>query len=389
MTCPLPSSTLPMEPASGRRLARLWLALCLAVLLALPAAAAANQAPPPLVTVARVAEQNVQPVTEYVGHVEAVQTVDLQARVSGFLEQIHFKEGSDVRLDQLLYLVEPAPYRMRVAANQARATKAEAILKKTRQQLERVQAVRSGGVSITDIESAEAAEQQARAELQEAQAALQLSEIDLAYTRILAPINGRIGATALTVGNLCGPNSGPLARIVQLDPIRVLFSISENDLAAVQAAQQAATRQQPGDGLALRLKSPDGAVMANRGRIDFVDNRVDPATGTIAVRALFDNPEARLLPGQYVRLVAGQGPARLRPVVPQAAVLEDREGRYVLLVDEQSRVEQRRITTGPAVGGLWTLESGLTAGELLIVEGLQKVRPGQLVTTGSAVPQGN
>jgi membrane fusion protein (multidrug efflux system) len=208
-----------------------------------------------------------------------------------------------------------------------------------------------------------------------------LSEIDHEYTRIYAPIDGRIGATALTKGNMCGPTSGTLARIVQLDPIRVLFSISENDLAAVKTAQTDAAIKQIGGSLLPRLKLADGSLLENSGRIDFVDNQIDPKTGTVAVRALFDNPDAVLLPGQYVTLVTGQSRTKLLPVIPQSAVLEDRDGRYVLVVDEQDKVEQRRIMTGALVGSLWAVETGLTAGEVVIVQGVQKVRPGQLVKT--------
>ncbi len=336
---------------------------------------------PPLVTVVTVTEKDVTPLTEYVGHVEAVQTVALSARVSGILEQIHFKEGSDVRAGDLLYVIEPAPYRVRVAANQARVAKAQVILKKARQHLKRVHTVRSGGIPITDIEIAEAIEQQTLAELKEAQAVLRLSEIELEYTRVSAPISGRIGATALTKGNLCGPTSGALAKIVQLDPIRVQFSLSENDISAIRAAQTDAANKPINSIMKPRLKLANGQLLENSGRIDFVDNQVDPTTGTVTVRALFDNHDALLLPGQYVTLVAGRSQTKLMPVVSQAAILEDRNGRYVLVVNDQGQVEQRSVTTGATIGSFLAIENGLTAGETIIVQGLQKVRPGQLVKT--------
>ena len=348
------------------------------------AAPAKKTGPPPLVTVVTVAEQDVTPLTEYVGHVEAIQTVDVPARISGVLEQVHFKEGSDVRSGDLLYVIEPAPYQVKVAANQARVAKAEVILKKAGQHLRRIQAVRSGGIPITDVEIAEAAEQQAGAELQEAQAILRLSEIELGYSQVSAPISGRIGATALTKGNLCGPTSGPLAQIVQLDPIRVLFSLSENDISAIKTAQ-AEVLSKPVNGIMKpRLKLADGKLLDKFGQIDFVDNRVDPTTGTVAVWALFANSDALLLPGQYVTLVAGRSQGKLTPVIPQSAILENRNGRYVLVVNDQSQVEQRPVTTGTTIGSLWAIESGLTAGEKVIVQGVQKVRPGQLVKTTTA-----
>ncbi|NOQ41972.1 MAG: efflux RND transporter periplasmic adaptor subunit [Desulfuromusa sp.] len=348
------------------------------------AAPAKKTGPPPLVTVVTVTEQDVTPLTEYVGHVEAIQAVDVPARISGVLEQVHFKEGSDVRSGDLLYVIEPAPYQVKVAANRARVAKAEVILKTAGQHLKRIQAVRSGGIPITDIEVAEAAEQQAGAELQEAQAILRLSEIELGYSRVSAPISGRIGATALTKGNLCGPTSGPLAQIVQLDPIRVLFSLSENDIAAIKAAQVDASSKQTNGIMNPRLKLSDGKRLKGSGRIDFVDNRVDPTTGTIAVRALFANPDALLLPGQYVTRVAGRSRPRLLPVVPQTALLEDRNGRYVWVVNEENQVNKRSVTTGETIGSAWIIETGLTAGETVIVQGVQKVRPGQLVKTTTA-----
>lgn len=375
---------------------KLALLLCAALILPaiLPfaslAAPARKEGPPPLVTVINVTEENVTPTTEYIGHVEAIQAVDLQARVSGTLEQVNFREGSMVLAGAQLYLIEPAPFQSKVAANRARVARTQAILEQASQRLKRIQSVAAGGIPETDIEAAKAEELQARADLQEAQANLELAEIDLGYTRITAPISGRIGATKLTRGNLCGPNSGTLARIVQLDPIRVLFSISENDLPEIRTAQ--ADAAQPGGGIMNpRLKLPDGSLLDGVGRIDFVDNRVDPATGTIAVRARFDNRDGRLLPGQYVTLVADQSVAQRLPIIPQAAVLEDRDGRYVLLVDAQNRVEQRRIATGPAVGHSWAVTSGLQAGETIIVQGIQKVRPGQTVQTtiSTATPQGN
>ncbi len=345
------------------------------------AAPGKNAGSPPLVTVITVSEEDVNPMVEYVGHVEALQTVDVPARVSGVLEQVYFKEGSDIRAGDLLYLIEPTPYQVKVAANQARVAKSQAILKKASQHLQRIQTVRSGGIPITDIEVAEAIKEQARAELQEAQATLRLSEIELEYTRVAAPISGRIGATALTKGNLCGPTSGPLARIVQLDPIRILFSLSENDISAIKVAQADAANKLTNGIMKPRLKLLDGKLLNSFGRIDFVDNRVDPTTGTVAVRALFANPDAILLPGQYVTLVAGMSRARLMPVIPQTAILENRNGQYVWVVNQENQVEQRSVTTGATIGSAWIIETGLTAGETVIIQGVQKVRPGQTVKT--------
>ena len=340
--------------------------------------------PPPLVTVATVVEQDVNPPTEYVGHVEAILSVDLRARVEGFLEQVNFKEGSDIHAGDLLYVIEQAPYQARVEAEKASLDQAEAVLTKARQYLHRAQTVRSGGVSATDLDNAVAEELRAKAQLEQARANLQIAQINLSYTSIKAPIGGRIGRTAFTKGNLVGPDSGALARIVQLDPIRVVYSISENDVPAINLALKDADKGKNHPTLMPRIKLADGQIFKIEGHVDFVDNTVNVSTGTIAVRALFKNPKATLIPGQYVTVLVARSEPKLMQVVPQAAFLEDHDGRYVLLVDDQNRVAVRRVKTGPVIGANWAVESGLAVNERVIVEGIQKVRPGQIVKTADA-----
>jgi RND family efflux transporter MFP subunit len=337
--------------------------------------------PPPLVTVAAVTEQDVNPPAEYVGHAEAVQAVDLRARIEGFLEQVEFKEGSDVHVGDLLYVIEQTPYQAKFDADMATVNQATATYTKARQYLERVRTVRSGGVSATDIDDAVAEELRARAHLEEAKAKLELSRLDLGYTTVSAPITGRIGRTAFTRGNLVNPASGPLARIVQIDPIRVVYSISENDLISIKMALKDAAGGKKHPMLTPRIKLPGGQIFKTSGQIDFVDNTVDPDTGTIAVWALFNNPDGMLLPGQYVTVLVARSQPELMPVVPQSAILEDHEGRYVLMVNDQNQVVMRRVKTGPVTGINWAIKSGLVLNERVIVQGIQKVRPGQTVKT--------
>jgi RND family efflux transporter MFP subunit len=343
--------------------------------------------PPPLVTVAKVTEQDVNPPSEYVGHVQAVQTVDLRARIEGFLEQVKFKEGSDVHAGDLLYVIEKAPYQAQVDADTAIVIQATATHTKARQYLERVRTVRSGGVSQSDIDDAVAEELRARGELEQAKANLKRSQLDLGYTMVKAPITGRIGRTAFTRGNLVNPASGPLARIVQIDPIRVAYSISENDLVAIKMALKDAAGEKKHPILAPRIKLPGGQILKISGQIDFVDNTVDPDTGTIAVWTLFDNPDGALLPGQYVTVLVARSQPEVMTVVPQSAVLEDHDGRYVLVVDDQNQVAVRRVETGPVVGINWAIKSGLSVNESVIIEGVQKVQPGQFVKTALADEQ--
>ncbi len=397
----LPSPEVPVGRKSRRRepplgfsgiARRTWPLFWSLLLLILPglagAAPAGHRGPPPVVIVAPVGEKDIVPATEYVGHVEAIQAVDLRARVEGFLEKINFKEGDFVRAGTLLYVIEQAAYQAKVDADMARVREAQAEVVRADQHLRRLQAARKESISATDMDNAVAHGLAAKAKLAEARAILARSELDLGYTTIKAPISGRIGRTAFTRGNLVGPGSGSLARIVQVDPIRVVYSVSENDLAAVQAALHDAEHGQKRL-LAPQLRLADGRTLKITGRISFVDNQVDPNTGTIAVRARFKNPDGILIPGQYVTVLVKASASRIMPVVPQAAVLVNRQGRFVLMVDDQNRVVVRPVTIGPATGIYWAVESGLKVGEVIIVRGIQKVRPGQPVRVRRLRPPGN
>jgi len=320
----------------------------------------------------------VNPAAEFVGRVEAIQAVDLKVRVEGYIQKVAFNEGASVKKGELLFLIDQAPYRAKVNEAKAKVALAQASLGKAERYITRLKSVRAGGVAATDMDNALAAEQTARAQLQEAKASLEQSEINLGYTSITAPISGRIGHAAFTVGNLVGPNSGALARLVQLNPIRVVWSISENEFVATKLKALANPKETVAQ-LVPRLKLPDGHTYAAAGKLDFTDPQVDPGTGTIAVRAVFPNPDGVLLPGQYVTVLIRRQKPRRMAVVPQAAVLEDRDGLYVLVVDQENRVRQRRITRGAEVGTGWAVESGLQPGETIIVHGLQMVRPGQQV----------
>jgi RND family efflux transporter MFP subunit len=342
---------------------------------------------PPLVTVAPVKIENINPATEYIGHVEALQAVDLRARVEGFLEQINFNEGENVVAGKLLYVIEQAPYLAKVAIDKAQVAQAEAELTRANQHLKRLRSVLSASIPATDIDDAVAAQLRAEAQIAITQANLNRSLLDLGYTRIKAPISGRIGRTAYTRGNLVGPASKPLARIVQMDPIRVVYSISDNDFAAIQMALNDAAKGRQSPALVPRLRLANGTVLDSEGQIDFVDNEIDPATGTIAIRAEFDNSKGLLIPGQYVTVLVTLTQPKLRPLIPQSAVLVNQQGPYTLVVDSENTANVRPISIGQAVGTMWAVESGLNKGELVIVEGIQKVRPGQPVQINPGQPQ--
>jgi len=354
---------------------------------AVAAGPGSGSALPPLVTVAPVKIQDINPPTEYIGHVEAIQVVDLRARVEGFLEQINFIEGENVPSGKLLYVIEQAPYLAKVAVDKANVAQAEAELTRANQHLKRLRSVLAASIPAMDLDDAVAAQLRAEAQIAMAKANLNRSQLDLGYTTIKAPINGRIGRTAYTRGNLVGPTSNPLARIVQMDPIRVVYSISDNDLAAIQMALNDAAEGQKHLALVPRLRLANGTMLDTEGRIDFVDNEMDPATGTIAIRAEFDNSKNLLIPGQYVNVLVTLTQPKLRPTVPQAAVLVNQQGSYVLIVDRENVAHLRQITIGQAVGAMWAVESGLTAGDQVIVEGIQKVQPGEAVQISPGRPQ--
>ncbi|MFO7984478.1 MAG: efflux RND transporter periplasmic adaptor subunit [Desulfatiglandaceae bacterium] len=335
--------------------------------------------PPTLVKVVKITEKDVNPPEEFVGRIEAIQTVDLRAQVSGYLQEVVFKEGELVKAGEVLYQIEKAPYVARVNANKGRVEKARATFTLTQQYLKRLQSADSGAVSATDIETAESEMAQAKASLEEAKATLEQSRINLGYTTIKAPITGRIGKNNFTRGNLVGPDSGTLARIVQIDPIRVVFSISENELSRIQKTGLKSIIERLKSQHRIQLQFPNGEIYEALGWPDFLANEVDPNTGTIAFRARFDNPTGLLVPGQYVTVLISRSEARKKPVVPQAAVLEDREGRYVFVVDREDQVEQRRIETAEMLETVWAVKSGLDPGEIVVVQGLQKVQPGQKV----------
>ena len=345
-----------------------------------------GQTPPPLVEVAVITEAAVNPPMTHVGRVEAIQSVDVQARVQGYLEQVKFSEGGRVKAGDLLYVIEQAPYTAQVKADNAKAAEARAALSKARQYRERLQNVRSGGVSKTDLETALADEQEAEAQVDQAAATLDVSRLNLDYTTIKSPISGRIGVSNVTRGNLVGPDSGPLARIVQLNPIRVVYSVSETDRVDVlmKVKEHGGSFNDAKKDLVPRLRLPNGSMYPLPGRIEFSDNEVDTTTGTVAVRAVFDNPNELLLPGQFVTVELSLADPQKMPMVPQRAVLEDRDGQYVFVVDGNNHAQRRNISTGLTVGTQWAVKSGLMAGETVVVSGVQKVRTGQTVNPQSA-----
>lgn len=349
--------------------------------------AAGSAAPPPAVLVAPVVEREVIAGNTYIGRTSAAQQVALVARVEGVLLQRDFTEGTVVSEGQLLFEIEPDQYQASLAVAKAAVTNARASHEKARKYYQRLQRVVAGGVSAATMEQAENDLGIAAAQLEQAQAALKLRELDLDHTRIRAPIGGRIGAASVDVGNLVGPSSGVLATIVQHDPIHVDFAISERVLTDFRQRRLAAGQAAPElDWFKPHLTLSNGSPYGPTGRLEFIGNGFSRSTGSLDLRAVFPNPDLLLLPGQFVTVTLQRGEPQSSPVVPQAAVQQDQSGYYVLVVDGEGEVEQRRVKVGDRVDIDWVVESGLRPGEQVIFEGLQKVRPGVKVQATVADP---
>jgi membrane fusion protein, multidrug efflux system len=338
--------------------------------------------PPPAVTVIPVVPTEIRPGIEFNGRVVAVDEVQLRARVTGFLEQRLFEEGADVAAGDLLFVIEKGPYQAVVAQRQAELASAEANKANTAAQLQRgEELVQNNNIPKSEVDLRRAQDLMAAAAIQEAQAALEQAEINLSYTEIHASIAGRIGRSAFSVGNLVGPDSGVLATIVSQDPIFVTFPVTQRQFLEYRSGQI-----DVGDEPVVRVTLPDGTLYEHPGKVNFLDVQVDPGTDTVTVRAELPNPERILVDGQFVGVRVERGEPKRVLAVPQASLQVNQAGPYVLVVGGDDKVEARRVTLGATEGAQVVVESGLNEGERIIVDGIQKVRPGMAVAATEATP---
>ena len=339
---------------------------------------------PPVVTVATVQPHNVAPSHHFIGHVTAIQTVPIVSRVTAFVEEVPVKEGSDVKPGQILLVLQKTQYQAALMSAEAQLASAQAALKNDQVAYERAERLNNQGFEAqSNLDSAIATRDQARASVESAQAAITQAALNLSYCTIRSPITGRIGVVTPNRGDLVTPGTAALATINQLDPIRVVFSVATTDLK--QALHQSGwTSTQATRELAVNLQLPDGSDYDETGKIAFFGNQVDLQTGTVPVYADFANPQDRLLPGEYVSVSVHSAKPVERLLVPVAAVQTDQKGTYVLTVGADSKVAQQPITIGQQVAQNFIVIKGLSEGMRVIVVGVQKVHAGEPVQTVEA-----
>lgn len=330
----------------------------------------------PAVIVSSIQQTKARPDIQIAGRIRAVQRVEIVPRVSGVLEQRHFVEGTKVEPGTALFSLEKIAYEIQQKQAQAALLSAKASLKQRNAELSRQRTLRqSGAASKAQLETAEAQRDQAKAQVLQAEAQLQQAELNLSYTDIASPISGKISSVSINTGNLVTANSSRLATVVQTDPIYVELSVSDKIL--LQARRQSPDLEEAD--MVPYLILADGQAYAHPGEFNFLAPEVNTETDSIAVRAQFPNPQGLLLPGEFVRVMLEPKNAPLVITVSQAAVQRDKDGFFVLVVNDQQSVEQRRVTLGEQMDSDWIVTSGLSAGERVIVQGLQKVRSGQRV----------
>ncbi|HZV21618.1 MAG TPA: efflux RND transporter periplasmic adaptor subunit [Hyphomicrobiales bacterium] len=348
----------------------------LAASYAMPVMAVAQQpaAAVPVSTVIAEAKP-VSPSKDFVGRIEAIERVDVRARVTGYLEGILFKEGDFVKAGQPLYRIEKGLFQAAVEEAEGALEGAKASKALTKVELDRAnQLMASSYGTPQKRDQALAADENAAANILKAEASLQTAKINLGYTDIISPIAGKVSRTRITKGNVVSPESGVLTTVVSQDPMYVVFPVSQRELLQVR---RDADQIDP-NRVEATVRFSDGSSYGHKGRINFVDVTVDKATDTVTVRATLPNPDGILIDGQLVRINVDTGKPADKIVIPQAALIADQEGTYVFAVQDGKAVV-RRVKLGGEIGANVAIDSGLKAGEQIIVEGIQGVKPGTAV----------
>lgn len=380
--------------SAGRRW-RLWtaagaaagLSVVAAAIIALQgnrAQATANSAPPaPQVSVATVAESEITAWDEFSGRLEAVQRVEVRSRVAGAVQAAHFREGALVRQGDLLVTIDPAPYAAEVERTEAQVAAAQARLAQAQSEYTRAQRLwEERAIAQRELEERANASREAAANLRGAQAQLQGARLNLEYTQVRAPVAGRIGKLEITPGNLvaAGPGAPVLTTLVSVSPIYASFEADEQViLRALKDLPGGVSTRALIERIPVQMGTTGTADTPYQGRLQLIDNQVDARSGTIRLRAAFDNRDGNLIPGQFARVRMGQARTSRAVLVSERAVGTDQEKKYVLVVGPGNKAEYREITLGASSGGLRIVQSGLKPGERIVVNGLHRVRPGAVV----------
>jgi RND family efflux transporter MFP subunit len=349
--------------------------------------------PPPKVTVSQPVVREVVEWDEYTGRLEAVESVDVRARVSGYLQSIHFTDGEVVKKGALLFVIDPRPYQAEL--NRAKAALEQAIARYGRTQKDFARAqelIKSRAMSQEDVDTRAADQREAQEAVQAARAAVEAAQLNVEFTQVRAPISGRISREFVTVGNLVNggtADSTLLTRIVSLDPIYGYFDVDERAFLKYTRLWRNGTR--PGSreaNIPVYLGLADETGFPHQGRLDFIDNRLDPNTGTMTGRAVFHSPELALIPGLFARLRLPGSNQYEALLIPDGAIGSDQTQRFAFVVNDQHIVEYRRVELGPIINGLRVIFDGLKPEDWVIVNGVQRVRTGaQVDPQEQAIPR--
>jgi membrane fusion protein, multidrug efflux system len=348
--------------------------------------AAATDAPPPAtpVMVATVVQSDVSTWDDFSGRLEAVDRVDVRSRVAGAVQSIHFQEGSLVKAGDLLVSIDPAPYAADVDRAQAQVAAAQARVTYVKSELDRAQRLwDESAIAKRELDERANARQEADANLRAAEAALQSARLNLSYTQVRAPVSGRVGKIEITVGNLvaAGPGAPVLTTLVSVNPIYASFDADEQSVsrALSQVSDGPASRRRL-ESIPVMMGTSASGETSYSGHLQLVDNQVNAKSGTVRVRAVFDNPGGTLMPGQFAQVRLGRAATSSALLIDERAVGTDQSKKFVFVVGDDNKAAYREVSLGASAEGLRIVTSGLKANERIVVNGLQRVRPGSLVT---------
>jgi RND family efflux transporter MFP subunit len=346
--------------------------------------AAAPPPPPPKVTVSQPVLREVVEWDEYTGRLEAMESVEIRARVSGYLQSVHFTDGAIMKKGALLFVIDPRPYQAEL--NRAKASLEQAIARYERTQKDFVRAqqlVKSRAISQEEVDTRGADQREAQESVRAARAAVETAQLNVEFTQVRAPISGRISREFVTVGNLINggtADSTLLTRIVSLDPIYCYFDVDERSYLKYSRLWREGSRSGPREAkIPVNLGLADETGFPHQGHLDFIDNRLDPNTGTMTGRAIFSNADLTLFPGLFARIRLPGSSRYEALLLPDEAIGTDQTQRFAFVVNDQHTVEYRKVTLGPIIGGLRVIRDGLKPEDWVIVNGVQRVRTGARV----------